>query len=324
MSERTDRIRVHIEGKEYQIVGGKFQEMLVAVKQINGRRFVSELKVWQLPGKAEEIQNQLEISGYYLEGGMLPAETAPAAPKEQAAANSGSDRIRVRAGGHAATVVGGSFQEMLEAVKGVPGRRFDGDSKIWELPGEVSIIKQLIEAAGFQLEGIDIDNLPPLKPPAKKLEPADFGPKAVEPPPFEELEFDNDEDIPLYEAPDWWDDEKAPPPPPAPPDWWQEESTIDPAEAPPEAEFVNPDRVKLPPAASANFDSNSNDQIRIRVGGIPFIISGASFQQMLATIKSLPGRRFDSEDKTWDIPGDMGIEGFKKRMATAGYMVQRG
>jgi hypothetical protein len=211
---------------------------------------------------------------------------------------------------------------MLEAVKGVPGRRFDPDSKIWELPGEVSIIQQLIEAAGFQLEGIDT-KAPP-KPPAKKLEPADFGPKKVEPPPFEELEFDDDEDIPLYEAPDWWDDEKAPPPPPAPPDWWQEEPASEPFGAPAEEEFVNTDRVKLPPASSANFDSNSNDQIRIRVGGIPFVISGASFQQMLATIKSLPGRRFDTEDKTWDIPADMGIEGFKKKMASAGFVVQRG
>ena len=53
MTQRKDRIRVHIDGKEFGIVGGTFQEMLAAVKQINGRRFVSELKVWQLPGPGE-------------------------------------------------------------------------------------------------------------------------------------------------------------------------------------------------------------------------------------------------------------------------------
>ena len=76
MSEYNDRIRVHIEGREYSIVGGKFQDMLAAVKQIDGRRFVGELKVWQLPGSAENIQSRLELSGFWLEGGT--PETQPA------------------------------------------------------------------------------------------------------------------------------------------------------------------------------------------------------------------------------------------------------
>ena len=93
MNERKDRIRVHIAGKEYGVVGGKFQDMLAAVKQISGRRFVGELKVWQLPGEAENIQNQLEISGYWLEGGTPVAESSQAPPVTTARA--GGDRIRV-------------------------------------------------------------------------------------------------------------------------------------------------------------------------------------------------------------------------------------
>ena len=73
-----DRIRVHIEGKEFSVVGGSFQNMLAAVKQINGRRFVGALKVWQLPGKAEDIKNQLAISGFQLEGGTPVADETPA------------------------------------------------------------------------------------------------------------------------------------------------------------------------------------------------------------------------------------------------------
>ena len=69
MAAYKDRIRVHIEGKEFSVVGGNFQDMLTAVKQISGRRFVGELKVWQLPGTVDDVQSQLEISGYYLEGG---------------------------------------------------------------------------------------------------------------------------------------------------------------------------------------------------------------------------------------------------------------
>jgi hypothetical protein len=53
VADRKDRIRVQIDGQEYNVVGGAFQDMLATVKQINGRRFVSEIKVWQLPGPAE-------------------------------------------------------------------------------------------------------------------------------------------------------------------------------------------------------------------------------------------------------------------------------
>jgi hypothetical protein len=87
--------------------------------------------------------------------------------------------------------------------------------------------------------------------------------------------------------------------------------------------FFEEESAPVKPASSGS-DSRGNDQIRIRLGGIPFVISGGSFQQMLALIKSLPGRRFHSEDKVWDIPADMTIDGFKKRMAAAGLTVQRG
>ena len=39
MNQRKDRIRIQVEGKEFSVVGGSFQEMLAAVKLINGRRF---------------------------------------------------------------------------------------------------------------------------------------------------------------------------------------------------------------------------------------------------------------------------------------------
>jgi hypothetical protein len=111
-----------------------------------------------------------------------------------------------------------------------------------------------------------------------------------------------------------------PPPPPEPPDWWSEEPASPPAEAPTQNFLFETDPV---PAGSGS-NARGNDQIRIRLGGIPFVITGGSFQQMLATIKSLPGRRFHSEDKVWDIPADMTIDAFQKRMAEVGLTVQRG
>ncbi|HXV42835.1 MAG TPA: hypothetical protein VEC96_07210, partial [Anaerolineae bacterium] len=150
MSERKDRIRIHIGSQEFNVVGGGFQEMLAAVKQINGRRFVGELKVWQLPGPVEEVQRQLEISGYTLEGGT---PTAANLSSPQATSSTPGDRIRVLVAGKRLAVVGGAFQEMLAVVKNLPGRRFDSETKLWEISGDPGVIRGMIEAAGFQLEG---------------------------------------------------------------------------------------------------------------------------------------------------------------------------
>lgn len=219
MSERPDRIRVHIAGKEFNVVGGSFQEMLAAVKQINGRRFIAEVKAWQLPGDAEAVQRQLAISGYQLEGGKPLASDRQMSLPQNPAVRASGDRIRVRMQGHQLEVVGGTFQDMLAVIKQLPGRRFDRETKAWEIPGEVSIVKNLIETAGFSLNGVEKiaeaseTQQPAASPPTHPtLEP---------PPPYEKPEFFDEVDEPVYEPPDWWDDENMPPPP-EPPDWWEE------------------------------------------------------------------------------------------------------
>ena len=111
MAQRKDSIQVHIAGKAFSVVGGSFQEMLAAVKQINGRRFVSELKVWQLPGPVEEVQRQLDIGGYRLEGGTPVADSPQT--RSSVSPRPGGDRIRIVVGSHRLAVVGGTFQEML-------------------------------------------------------------------------------------------------------------------------------------------------------------------------------------------------------------------
>ncbi len=326
MNERKDRIRVHIAGKEYSVVGGKFQDMLGAIKQISGRRFVGELKVWQLPGTAENIQSQLELSGYWMEGGTPVAESAPSA--QPAPVRAGGDRIRVLIQGHPLAVIGGSFQDMLVAVKGLPGRRFDGESKIWEIPGELAIIKQLVEAAGFQLEGADKIPLEQVQAePVQAMETPDFGPNN-EPPSFEAPEFLDNDDLPPYEPPDWLDDNNAPPPPTEPPDWWDDEMASRPPdefspienESPPPV--VNAPQPAQTPAPSQR--SRGGDQIRIRVGGIPMVVTGGSFRQMLEVVKKIPGRRFDGNDKVWDIPGDIGLESVQQSVKAAGFVMERG
>lgn len=59
----------------------------------------------------------------------------------------------------------------------------------------------------------------------------------------------------------------------------------------------------------------------MRVGGIPFVVSGGSFQEMLVVVKQLPGRRFDGQDKVWDIPA--GIEPVRQLIEAAGFQLSR-
>ena len=300
MAEYKDRIRVHIEGKEFNVVGGSFQEMLTAVKQINGRRFVSELKVWQLPGAVDEVQRQLEISGYMLEGGAAVEATGGSSP----AAPARGDRIRIMVGGQQVAVVGGSFQDMLAAVKNLPGRRFDGDAKIWQIPGDLAVIKGMIQSAGFNLEGaenVGQTTVPPMETPS-------FGEAGAG------TDLPGDDRFP-FEPPDW---DNMPPPP----DEWAEETNYfegeEPAPRKSSSLQTKPLVPKPGPAAKA-----AGDRVRVRVGGIPMAVTGGSFQNMLAAIKNIEGRRFDSSDKVWDVPEDIGLAGFTQAMNAAGFDVER-
>jgi hypothetical protein len=296
MDQRKDRIRIQVEGKEFSVVGGSFQDMLAAVKQINGRRFVGELKVWQLPGTIEDIQRQLEISGYRLEGGT-PLAGAPS-PGQSPAARAGGDRIRILVQGHQLAVVGGSFQDMLAAVKNLPGRRFDADAKIWEIPGEVAVVKGMIQTAGFELEGaesIPVQAAPPMEPPVFVSQ--NPSPPAFEPPDF----FDDDDDFP-YEPPAWWDDS----PPPSFDEPFSPEQP-----APFEEALPSSDKQSLA----------GGDQIRLRLGDVPLVVSGGSFQEMLALVKKIPGRRFNPDEKVWEIPAEIELASVQQAMRAAGFVL---
>ncbi|MBN1994362.1 MAG: hypothetical protein JW953_16815 [Anaerolineae bacterium] len=309
MADYKERIRVHIAGKEFSVVGGDFHDMLAAVKQINGRRFVSELKVWQLPGTAEEVQHQLEINGYYLEGGQPIADAAaPAAPSPP----SRGDRVRIMVGGHPLAVAGGSFQEMLAAVKNLPGRRYDGETKMWEIPGEVGVIKGMLQAAGFDLEG------------AANIPQAPIPPMAA-------LPFSSPgEDVPPFAPPDW--DEDNLPPPPNPPAWGDDELIPPPDydlyDQPPPFDLEPlPGQQKPSGSTSAKIpgkQQRGGDRIRVRVGVFPLVMTGGSFQEMLAFIKNIPGRRFNGQDKVWEIPDEVGLAGMKQMIKTAGFEVETG
>ncbi len=301
MNERKDRIRVQIGGQDFFVVGGGFQEMLSAVKQINGRRFVSEAKVWQLPGAVEDIQNQLDISGYRLEKAGPAAATSPAP-----APSAGGDRVRVVIGGRRLAVVGGSFQDMLSFVKSLPQRRFDGETKLWEISGDLGVIKGMIEAAGFQLEGAANLPLSPVPP----MEPPHFGrPGDIPPPSFEEPDFFDDEDD--LEPPPWLMEDLA-----------RRNYADEYLAEPPFEDDELPFTPEPLPARSSSV--RGEDRIRLSLAGLPLVVSGGSFQEMLALIKNIPGRRFNAEERVWEIPSSVSLESLSQRLSAAGFVLEQG
>jgi len=81
---------------------------------------------------------------------LPPAPVPTPAPRQ--ASGGRQDRIRVVVDNQPLVVVGGTFQEMLAAVKDVPGRRFDGNSKQWQLGDDIGSVQQHLNAKGFRLE----------------------------------------------------------------------------------------------------------------------------------------------------------------------------
>jgi hypothetical protein len=57
--------------------------------------------------------------------------------------------IKVQVEGELLFVVGGEFDEMLETVKEIPGRRYD--LKIWTLPYSLSKVHEFLEPYGFKV-----------------------------------------------------------------------------------------------------------------------------------------------------------------------------
>jgi hypothetical protein len=204
-------------------------------------------------------------------------------------------------GTHRLAVVGGQFQEMLTVVKGLPGRRFDGEAKVWEIPGDVGVIKGMIEAAGFELEGVDQIPETPVPPMAS---PDFLTEEPPSPPPFEAPDFSETADEFPFEPPDWLDDDL----PPNEPGYFFDNPVSFEAESPP----------ATPPTGSS---VPSGDQVRIQLGDTALVVTGGSFKEMLAVVKTIPGRRFDSDQKLWQIPEDVTLDSVQQAIKAAGLVL---
>jgi hypothetical protein len=156
--ERRDSIRLRVENTDSEVTGGEFQAILAAVKALPKRRFNGQLKLWEIGGSLAMARGQLENSGFHLEGG----KPVPAAEVAEQARS--SDQLKLEAAGQSLILAGASFQELLAAVKEIPGRRFDSETKLWSVPGALAEIEAHFEKRGLRLErpgSPPMTNLPP-------------------------------------------------------------------------------------------------------------------------------------------------------------------
>jgi hypothetical protein len=59
------------------------------------------------------------------------------------------------------------------------------------------------------------------------------------------------------------------------------------------------------------------------MGDMPLVVGGGEFQAMLALVKSIPGRRFNGDERVWEIPDSVGLDSLGQRVAAAGFVLEQ-
>ena len=309
--ERKSRIKIRVENMEFDVVGDDFQQVLAAVKALPDRRFNGDLKIWEVSASEAMVRGQLENSGFLMEGGT------PVSAEQQAAAPgpTSSDRIKVDVAGYNLLVTGAPFQTMLEAIKAMPDRRFDGETKQWTIGGTMAEARAYFAEKSLQLQAQPGQPEPPITSvgdvPTDEASSASwlqnqptFAPSTSQtPPPPPPSDFPPpDDDFGGYYDEDDHFDEFFPP--------------SDPIAAPPDA---------VPPVIGTETEQKSSsgrtDRIKIVVGNMPMVVMGGSFKDMLAAIKALPNRRFDGSSKQWLIDED--LESVQQHLVAHGFQMDR-
>jgi len=286
MPASGDKIKIRIQNADYFVTGGTFSDLLKVVKNLPNRRFVSQQKLWAIDASLEMVKGQIENSGFFLEGGTPVSEDATPILATT------DDKIKIEAAGFSAEVTGATFQEMLTAIKALPERRFDGNTKRWTLSGDMLEIKNYFEKKEMRLDKITAKTTPSPQPSKFEL------PEQNELPPLPDgMPFFDEDDIPFEEPFGSDTGFSGPPSPPEP------------------IADVAPSPSPSPPRRN-----NRRDQIRVKIGQQALVIVGGAFQEMLAAVKDIPDRRFDGESKQWILPSD--ISSVQQHLNAKGFIIE--
>ncbi len=141
-----EQIRIRTQDGQYLIIGGDFQSMLRVVRELPGRRFRGDEKIWEIPARIEEVQRAVEAAGFH-----VTADSEMGHALSPAAARREPEQVRIRTSEGDKAVVGGDFKSMLAVIKELEGRQWLAAERIWAVPGPVSELVVALAAHGLQL-----------------------------------------------------------------------------------------------------------------------------------------------------------------------------
>ncbi len=205
------------------------------------------------------------------------------------------EQIRIRTQDGQYLIIGGDFQSMLAVVRKLPGRRFQAEEKIWEIPCRVEEVQKAVEAAGFHVTA-DSEMGRPLSgsPRSARREPERVlirtteGTKAVVGGEFGEIVAA----VKAIQGRRWLPEERM---------WEVSGSVADLAQGLATRGFQLVDVAQTATPASDKA-GRRRDQVHIRTRDGEFWVVGGAFAAMLETIKGVEGRRFVSAEKLWNLP----------------------
>lgn len=64
-----------------------------------------------------------------------------------------ADSIKIITENTEYTVIGGTFYEMLAAIKDIPGRKFNSAKRAWTIPASLEVVRETLEAKGYEVHG---------------------------------------------------------------------------------------------------------------------------------------------------------------------------
>lgn len=143
-----EQIRIRTTDGQYAIIGGDFQSMLAFVRDMPGRRFRSDERIWEIPTTIGEIQKSAEAAGFHVTADTEVGK--PLRPTARTATPEG-DRVLVRTAEGDRVITGGAFADMVAVVKSLPQRKWLVRERMWEIGGAVADIERAITQQGFQL-----------------------------------------------------------------------------------------------------------------------------------------------------------------------------
>jgi hypothetical protein len=224
--------------------------------------------------------------------------------------------IAIRTTDGEGVVTGGEFEDVVDAVRQIPGRRWDPEARAWRLPCTLDEARRHLQVVGLRVEGsttvIIQEPPPPSRPRDQVTIRATDGEAGVVGGPF----WDMVRLVKTIEGRRWQPREKV----------WELPCTLEEAQRVVEAagfalrlpgeEVLAAPAVPSEPAPPAG---GWTDQLRIQATDGPAVVTGGPFRAMLDAVKTIEGRRWQPGPKHWMLP--CSLDEAARLLEKAGYTV---